>query len=115
MDYKDIADVLDSVALYVDGLEAEKQASEKEARSSRIAKIAAQYEAATGQDVPDSLRQKLGGLDPETLDHLLKVAKNNDDVASLGGPSEITEHEAPRSVKEAAAQAEDRFLDWIIN
>lgn len=117
MDYTDIADVLDSVASYVDGLESEKQAAETEARSSRIDKIAARYETATGEDVPEGIKTKLAGLDPDTLDTLLKVANNNneDDVTSLGGPGIIsTDNRSPTSVKEAADQAEDRFLSWII-
>ena len=115
MDYKDIADVLDSVASYVDDLEHEKEAAEKEARDSRVGKIAARYEASTGEDVPASIKEKLAGLDQETLDHLLKVANNNnEDVTSLGGPGSMNDHRTSMTVKEAAVQADDRFLDWIM-
>ena len=116
MRYDDVADVLDAVAGYIDGIEFQKQAAERTAREARIAKIASQYETTTGESVPTSLRDKLAGLDVETLDHLLKVANNNtDSPASLGGPSEISDSPTPRTIKEAAYQAEDRLLAWIIN
>lgn len=113
-DYKQVADVLDSVAEYIDQLEYQKTAAENVARDERIAKLAAQYELATGESVPASVKEKLASLDHATLDHLLKVAKNNSDSPeSLGGPA-ATEDAAPvRSVKEAAAVAEDRFLSWL--
>ena len=93
MDYNEIADVLDSVAVYVDGLEHEKQATQQEARDTRVSKIAERYETATGEDVPENIKSKLAGLDPDVLDHLLKVANNStDDVTSLGGPGSIPSH-----------------------
>lgn len=117
VNYNDIADVLESVANYVDEIEYEKQASETEARESRINKIAENYESATGEEVPAQIKSKLAGLDQDTLDHLLKVAQNNSDdtVTSLGGPSESTNRSAPTTVKEAAAHAEERFLGWILD
>jgi hypothetical protein len=116
MRYDDVADVLDAVAGYIDGIEFEKQAAEQTAREARISKIASQYEASTGEGVPTSIRSKLAGLDVETLDHLLKVANNNNDSpATLGGPSEISDSPTPRTIKEAASNAEDRLLAWIMN
>jgi hypothetical protein len=113
--YKQIADVLDSVAEYIDQLEYTKSAAEQQARDERIAKLAAQYELATGEAVPAPVKEKLAALDHATLDHILKVAKNNSDSPeSLGGPANIEDERPVRTVKEAAAAAEDRFLDWLI-
>jgi hypothetical protein len=114
--YEKVADILDSVAEYVDGIEHEKLAVEKSARDARISTFASRYEVSTGENLPDSLRNKLANLDQESLDHLLKVANNTgDSPESLGGPAEISDNPIPRTVKEAAARAEDKFLDWIIN
>ena len=116
INYNDIADVLESVAAYVDEIEYEKRASENSEREKRISKIAERYESATGEEVPENIKSKLASLDRDTLDHLLKVAQNNSDeaVTSLGGPGGTIDRPAPATIKEAAAQAEDRFLSWII-
>lgn len=113
--YNDIADVLESVASYIDEIETQKTASLKEAKDVRINKIADSYVAATGEDFNEDLRNKLAQLDPNVLDHLLKVAKNNSNgnPESLGGPADIPDRLAPATVKEAAVQADDRFLNWI--
>jgi len=114
--YEKVADILDSVATYVDDIEHTKFAEEKQAKDKRITTMSSRYEASTGESMPDSLRKKLAGLDQEALDHLLKVANNTgDSPESLGGPAEISDNPIPRTVKEAAARADDKFLDWIIN
>lgn len=115
--FSKIADVLESVAAYVDSIEHQKLASERQAREERVSKLAERYEASTGESAPSELKEKLAALDTSALDHLLKVAKNNSDSPeSLGGPADIDDGEpAPRTVKEAAAQADNSFLNWILN
>jgi hypothetical protein len=116
MDYKDVASVLESAAEYIDGIESTKQAAETAARDARIDKLASRYEASTGESIPMSLKEKLATLDVDTLDHVLKVAHNSSDSPeSLGSPADISDSPAPRTVKEASVQAEDRFLSWIVN
>jgi hypothetical protein len=115
--YEKIAETLECLADYVDSIEHEKQQKTASELNERISKIAGSYENRTGESFPDALRNKLAQLDQETLDHLLKVANNNSDSPeALGSPSEkLDGYPEPRSTKEAAAQAEDKFLDWIIN
>jgi hypothetical protein len=114
--YEKVADILESVATYVDGIEHTKSAAEKSARDTRITTFASRYETSTGESLPSSLRDKLANLDQESLDQLLKVANNTgDSPESLGGPAETSDNPPPRTVKEAAAQADNKFLDWIIN
>lgn len=116
VNYQDVANVLDAVADYIDGIEYEKTAAEKAARDERINTLSTRYEHSTGEALPESLKEKLAGLDQETLDHILKVANNNgDSPGSMGGPSEIQDGVQPETVKEAADQAEDRFINWIIS
>jgi hypothetical protein len=114
--YIDIANILDSVATYIDEIESEKTASLKEAKDTRVNKFADKYAAATGEEFTLDLRNKLAQLDPIVLDHLLKVAKNNsnENPESLGGPADIPDRLEPATVKEAAAQAGDRLLNWIL-
>jgi hypothetical protein len=114
--YEKVADILESVATYVDGIEHTKSAAEKSARDTRISKFATQYTSSTGESLPPSLRDKLANLDQESLDQLLKVANNTgDSPESLGGPAEISDNHPPRTVKEAAVKADEQFLSWIIN
>lgn len=116
MRYDDVANVLEAVASYIDNIEFEKQAAERTARESRIAKIANRYETSTGESIPAKMRDKLANLDVDTLDSLLKVAATSEDEpATLGGPSSISDSPAPRTIKEAASHADDRFLSWIVN
>lgn len=114
--YADIANVLETVARYIDDIETEKTAALTAAKSQRVNKLAQSYEAATGEKFDTNLQGKLASLDPEVLDHLLKVAHNNrnGNTESLGGPADVTDAPAPRTIKEAADQAEDRFLNWIL-
>jgi len=116
VNYEKVADILDSVAQYIDDIEYTKSAQETSARNERISKFASRYETSTGESLPNNLRDKLANLDQEALDQLLKVANNTgDSPESLGGPAEISDNPNPRTVKEAAAHAEDKFLSWIIN
>lgn len=111
-----LADVLDAVADYVEEIELKKTATVRAERNTRVAKLAERYEASTGESIPAELRNKLAGLDTNALDHLLKVAKNNNESpVALGRSAEVDSDPAPRTVKEAADQSERRFLDWIIN
>lgn len=116
INYEKVAEVLESVAEYIDSIEHSKTAAELNARHERISKLASQYESSTGENLPESLKEKLAGLDQEALDQLLKVANNTgDSPESLGGPAEISDNRIPTTIKEAAAQQEEQFLNWIIN
>jgi hemerythrin-like domain-containing protein len=116
INYEKVAELVDSVAEYVDEIEHSKLAAERSARTERVGKLAAQYETSTGESLPEELHDKLANLDQQTLDHLLKVANNSEDSPeSLGGPAEINDRREPQTTKEAAAQAEEQFVDWIIN
>jgi len=117
MDYKEIANLLETAAEYFDGVESAKLAAENTARDARISKFAARYEATSGESFPESLKEKLATLDVDTLDHVLKVAHNSSDSPeSLGAPSDLSDDlPAPKTVKEASVHAEDRFLSWIVN
>jgi hypothetical protein len=116
LSHEKLASVLEAVADYIDETESSKLAEDRAARDARISKLAENYEASTGEILPDALKSKLAALDPNSLDHLLKVAKNNNESpVALGRPADLSDSPAPRTVKEAADHSEKRFLDWIVN
>lgn len=111
-----LADLLDAFADYVDDVEQKKTAAEQSERGSRVDKLAASYESSTGETMPDELKTKLASLDASSLDHLLKVAKNNSESPdALGKPADVEDNPAPKTVKEAAADADKNFLNWLTN
>lgn len=116
LDRAKIADLLDAVAEYVDDVETQKTAMDHAARNERIEKLAQNYSISTGESLPSEFKLKLASLDPSTLDHLLKVAKHNTESPdALGKPADTDDTPVPRTVKEAADNADKRFLDFLIN
>ncbi len=113
---KKLAEVFDALADYVEEIELQKHAAVQSERNSRIDKIAASYEHSTGEAFPETMRKKLAALDADALDHLMRTSKHADESPeSMGGPAEISAGSQPTTVKEAAAQAEDQFLAWIVS
>lgn len=108
-----IANVLDLAAEYVETVEREKQASVDSARKARLDKIAAAHLVAHGEEMPESARQKLAHTDPGTLDLVEDLLKKQGGVVeALGGPAH-DESPVPKTIKEAADAADQRFLSWI--
>jgi len=112
-----LAEVIDAFADYVESNEAQKVAEERTQKRAHVDKIAESYEMSTGQVMPPELREKLAAsLDPEVLEYITKAAKHTgDSPESLGAPSSFGEPVVPKTVKEAAAFAEDQFLSWIVS
>lgn len=108
-----IANVLDLAAEYVEQVEREKQAARDGAHQARLDKIAAVHRAAHGEDLSDTVRQKLAKTDVGTLDAIEELLqKQAGAVDSLGGP--VTDDPEPtRTTKQAADDADQRFLNWI--
>lgn len=112
--YSKVAEVLEAVANYVDEIEATKLATETAEKNKRLDKLAEKYESATGEAIPEITRNKFANLDLDALDHLIKVAQNNSGTPeALGRPTDVSDS-VPRTIKEAATQANDNFLDWIL-
>lgn len=116
LDTNKLAELLEGVATYVDAIESERTAKTASERTARIEKLATGYETATGESLPETVREKLATVDVDALEHLLKIANNSDDSPySLGGSADRNDNPPPRTVKEAAEQAEDRFMNWILS
>jgi hypothetical protein len=109
-----VAKVLDAAADHLDAIEAEKMSSARAERQERIDALAAKYADATGEEMPDSIRQKLAASDTDVVELVNSmIEKQAGAVEALGGPSSLNDDSTPTTVKEAADQAEDRFLSWI--
>lgn len=116
LDTEKLADLLVGVADYVDAIESDRSAKTASERDARINKIASRYEGATGESLPESVRSKLAGVEVDALEHLLKIANNNDGSPdALGNPADLSDDTPPRTKKEAADKAEDNFLNWILS
>ena len=116
MNLAKVADVLDAAADHFDALENEKVSAVQAERQAQIDKLASTYAEATGEEMPESIRQKLASSDKDIVSLLNSmVEKQAGKVESLGGPSDKDDDVAPSSVKEAAEQADDRFLKWIVS
>ena len=117
MDRLKIANVLERMADVLDAGEAEKQASVVQQRVTQIDKLVEQYREATGEDLPDNIRQKLASSDEDVVSLVQKMAeRQTEKVESLGGPSSNRDGDAlPLTKKEAADAANERFLNWAIS
>lgn len=109
-----VANVLEKAAEYVDAIENNRVAEVRAAKEAKIQDLSDKYAAATGEDLPDSIKEKLATSDKDVLEFLrMTVEKNAGEVPALGGPSNTNDSKVPTTIKEAAAAADDRFIDWI--
>lgn len=116
LDTEKLAELLTGLAEYVDAVEHERTSKTAAERDTRIEKLAECYEGSTGEALPENVREKLASVEVEALEHLLKIANNNGgSPESLGASADLNNNPPPRTIKEAATQAEDRFIDWIIS
>lgn len=114
-DLQKLAAVFDAFADYVDENEAKKVAAFENTRKARIDKIAAMHLASHGEEMNDVIRQKLAKTDDATLDYIEEsLSKTAGAVEPLGGGA-TTDEPLPKTVKEAADAADQRFVDWIVS
>lgn len=117
MNLRKVAAVLDAAAQYVDCVEREKLAAVASERQGRVDKVASAHAAALGEEIPDEIRQKLAAADPALLNYVEGVlAKNAGVVDALGAPASPADgDDQPTTTKEAADQADKRFLSWLVS
>jgi hypothetical protein len=109
-----LANVIDAFADYVDENETKKLAAVEGARKARLDKIASAHLAANGEELSDVDRQKLAKADDSALDYIeTQLVKQAGTVDSLGAGATPDNDMQPKTVKEAADAADDRFLTWI--
>lgn len=113
-DLNKLAAVLEAAADYVDENESKKTAAVETARKTRLDKIASAHLAANGEELSDIDRQKLAKADDATLDYIeSQLVKQAGTIDSLGSGASPEPDSIPKTAKEAADAADDRFLSWI--
>jgi len=108
-----VATVLDQTAAFIDGQEAEKQAAVKTARDNAVQAFAAKFAEATGDDLPEDVRQKLAASDEDVLTTVSRLVEKTGTVETLGSSSDKTGSAAPMTKKERLAAANERFESFI--
>jgi len=109
-----IAAVFDALADHLDAVEAEKTSSAHATRLAQIDELAGKYAAATGEEMPSSVRKKLAESDEDIVALVRGMAEKQAGlVEPLGGPSNRSDEKLALTKKEAAVQADDRFLSWV--
>lgn len=110
-----VPELLEKLADFLEEEEAKKEAASREKKASSVAKIQSLYTDATGDELPSDVAAKLAEVDSDILKTLENMA-SSEKLASMGDASEKTDGPGqPRTIKEAAAQAEDRFAAWILD
>lgn len=104
----DMANLFDQLADYVDATEGRRE-QEKIASRTKLAEQAVEaLEATSGQQVSDAVREKLAGLDEETLALIMGATKiAGGSPESLGGPADT----APTT--KTASEGRDPILAWL--
>jgi len=114
LDLSKVAGVLEAAADHLEAIETEKLSSQRAEAQSRVDELAQKYAEATGEEMPESIRHKLGESDAEIFGLLKQVVdKHASHVEALGSPSTQDDESVPKTVKEAAEDAEQRFLEWV--
>jgi anion-transporting ArsA/GET3 family ATPase len=116
LDLEKVATVLDAAADHFDAIEAEKASSARAERMLQVDEVASKYAEATGEEMPEDVRQKLADTPKDVVAFLRAMTeKQAGAVESLGGPSSRNDDPAPKTIKEAAAAADQRFLNWVMS
>ena len=114
IDLVKVAAVLDAVADHLDAIESEKVSSLRAQQEGRLDDLAKKYAEAMGEEMPEALRRKLANSDGDVLGLVTSVvAKHASQLDALGSPSDRSDDRTPLTVKEAAEDADRRFLEWI--
>jgi len=113
-DLTKLAAVFDAMADYVDQVEGEKTSSIENARQARIDKIATAHAAAHGEELPDATRKKLAASDA-ALDYVEDLLTKQAGLMTPLGAGVLSETDSPKTIKEAADGADQRFVDWIVS
>lgn len=111
-----LAAVFEAMADYVDENESKKTAAVETARKIRLDKIASAHLAANGEELSDIDRQKLAKADDAALDYIeSQLVKQAGTLDSLGSGTSPDADAPPKTIKEAADAADERFLSFILS
>lgn len=109
-----VADVLNCLADYVDSVEQEKAEKQLEKKAEHIEKIAKKYQSVAGQEPSDNLLKLLLNTNTSELEKMAMLVDQKENY-ELGKPSTFADFSAAGNSKEAAAIADQQFLEWIVS
>jgi hypothetical protein len=112
-----IADVLEKAAALIETYEGEKTAAVKVERDARVKGLTERYAAATGDELPSDVAEKLAAGDDSVFKTVqAMVEKTAGTVESLGRSGETRDLDAaPVTRVERAKAAYERFGSFITN
>ncbi len=108
-----VAEVLEKLAVYVDTVQAEKNASAREQRDKIIDAVRHKLSSTTGEDIPADVLSKLGETDTAVLSIFNKLAEENEG-SELGEASQRKTAMAPLDKNEAADAAGNTLVDFCV-
>jgi len=110
-----VAAALDEIADVLDEQEREKQAVVLRSRDEALQSVASKYAAATGEELPDDVKEKLAASGEDIIATVRTMVEKTSSAAveSLGRASEKSAHLVPRTRSEAKDAAWDRFGSFI--
>ena len=109
-----VANVLEKLAVYVESVQEEKNASLREQSTKVIEAARQKLSSLTGEDIPEEVLNKLGETDPEVLSVFNKLAAE-DESGELGEPSQRKTASAPLNKDEAADMAGDNLVSFCVS
>lgn len=113
-DLHKVAAVLEAAADYYEQNEREKTSATETARTARLGKIAATHLATHGEELPDVIRQKLAKADDTSLDVIEDLLSKQAGTVDKLGEGSTPDNPIPKTIKEAADAADERFVSWIV-
>ena len=109
-----VADVLEKLAVYVETVQEQKNASLREQRDKIVEAVRQKLSSVTGEDIPADVLSKLGETDPEVLSVFDKLAVDKED-GELGEPSQRKTASAPLNKDEAVERSGDRLVSFCVS
>ena len=112
-----VADVLEKSAIVYDQQEAEKTASVEKARQASVKDLSEKYAAATGEELPEDVLNKLASADDGVLGTVQRLMekKASDGPEKLGGSSDSPSTRKPLNKEEAKQAAYDKFGQFLVD
>jgi len=109
-----VANVLEKLAVYVETIQAEKDAGLREQRNKIVEAVRQKLSSVTGEDIPEDVLNKLGETDPKVLSMFDKLASEKED-GELGKPSQRKTASAPLDKNEAAEAAGEQLVNFCVS
>jgi len=108
-----VANVLEKLAVYIESVQAEKNAGLREQRDKVIEAVRQKLSTVTGEDIPKDVLDKLGETDPKVLSMFDKLASEKED-GELGEPSQRKTASAPLDKNEAVDVAGEKLVSFCV-